>query len=140
MARPHQLHPHYGRVLRIALKAWARQFGRMRHRTVTILGLILAGTVSLLGRDDQAVFDNFCAACHGSDGRAKTPQGKKLKAKDLAVSQLTDTEIERQITEGTRVKKGNSVMPPMGKDMSAAEVAAATRIVKSFRVPARQVE
>ena len=101
-----------------------------------ILVLLFVGSLPLAAADDMAVFENRCAACHGTDGRARTPQGKKLKAKDLRESRLTEAEIERQIREGSRIKNGVSVMPAIGHDMSEAEIQAAIRVAKSFRSPA----
>jgi mono/diheme cytochrome c family protein len=86
--------------------------------------------------EDRAVFENNCSACHGNDGRAQTAQGRKMKAKDLRESRLTEAEIERQIREGSRTKTGVSVMPPIGRDMTDAQIQAAIRVVKSFRPPA----
>ena len=100
-------------------------------RTLPII--LLAWAVPLPAAEDAVVFDNHCAACHGSDGRARTPQGRKLRAKDLRESRLADAEIERQIREGSRIKTGVSVMPAVGKDLTDAEIQAAIRVVKSFR-------
>ena len=94
------------------------------------------GCLPLRAAEDAEVFENRCAACHGADGRARTPQGKKLKAKDLRESRLTDVEMVRQIREGSRVKVGVSVMPAVGQDMTEAEIQAAIRVVNSFRAPA----
>ncbi len=86
--------------------------------------------------EDAAVFENNCASCHGVDGRAQTAQGRKMKAKDLRGSRLSDADIERQIREGSRAKTGVSVMPAVGRDMTDAQIQAAIRVVKSFRPPA----
>lgn len=107
----------------------------MRGRPLTRLGLLLLVATPLMAGDDLAVFNQYCAACHGADGRAKTPQGKKMKAKDLKESRLTDAEIEHLIREGSRIKKGVSVMPAIGKDMTDAEIKATIRVVKNFRGP-----
>ena len=79
------------------------------------------------------VYIRRCAACHGRDGGAQTPQGRKLKARDLRASRLTDAEIERQIREGSKVKTGVAVMPPFAGELSDAEIQSAIRAVKSFR-------
>lgn len=107
----------------------------MRYRWILTLVALLPGTVPAPAADDAAVFDNRCAACHGSDGRAHTPQGRKIKAKDLRESRLTDAELELQIREGSRIKTGISVMPAFGHDMTDAEIQAAIRVVKAFRRP-----
>ncbi len=95
--------------------------------------VLLPWAVPLPAAEDAAVFEGHCAACHGTDGRARTPQGRKVKAKDLRESRLTEAEIERQIREGSRIKTGISVMPAFGHDLTDAEIQAAIRVVKSFR-------
>ena len=100
-----------------------------------ILAIMLPWTVPATAAEDAAVFENNCALCHGSDGRARTPQGRKVKAKDLRESRLTDAEIERQIREGSQIKTGVSVMPAFGRELTDAEILAAVRTVKSFRPP-----
>jgi mono/diheme cytochrome c family protein len=106
-----------------------------RFRWGAFVALTLAWAAPGRAMTDAEVFENYCAACHGVDGRAQTAQGRKMKAKDLRESQLTDAAIERQIREGSVVKKGISVMPAVGKDMSDAEIAAVIRAVKAFRPP-----
>ena len=101
-----------------------------------ILGLaLLGGPGALSATEDQVVFENHCASCHGNDGRGKTPQGRKIKARDLRESRLTDEEIERQIREGSRNKTGATVMPAFGRELKEAEIQAAVRVVKAFRAP-----
>ena len=86
--------------------------------------------------ETESVFESNCAACHGTDGSANTPQGRKVKTRDLRVSKLTDAEIGRQIREGSKNKSGASVMPAFGRDLTAAQIQEAIRTVKSFRPPA----
>ena len=98
--------------------------------------LVLAGcAVPARAGDGTAVFENNCASCHGSDGRAQTPQGRKMKAHDLRDCRLTDAEIERQIRAGSKTKKGPAVMPAFGHDLTDAEIQALILKVKSFRPP-----
>jgi mono/diheme cytochrome c family protein len=103
---------------------------------MTILGLLFGWAGLAPAAEDAAVFENRCASCHGDDGRAHTAQGRKMKAKDLRDSRLVDAEIERQIRGGSRTKNGVLKMPAVGKDMTDAEIAAAIRVVKAFRLPA----
>jgi mono/diheme cytochrome c family protein len=107
----------------------------MRYRWVLTV-VLLSWAIPSPAAEDATVFENNCASCHGRDGRARTPQGRKLKAKDLRESRLTDAEIERQIREGSRIKTGVSVMPAFGHDLTDAEIQVAIRVVKSFRPPA----
>lgn len=107
-------------------------------RLLTTFGLLLAGIVPSPAAEDAAGFENLCASCHGLDGRARTPQGRKMKARDLRESRLTDEEIVRQIREGSRNKTGVSVMPPVGRELTDAEIRELVRAVKAFRPPSGQ--
>lgn len=108
----------------------------MACRLIQILGLLMGCALASPAADDAAVYEAHCVACHGADGRARTPQGRKLKTKDLRVSRLSASEIERQIREGSRNKTGVSVMPAFGKQMTDEEIQAAVRVVLAFRADA----
>lgn len=81
------------------------------------------------------VYENYCAACHGLDGRGQTPQGRKVKARNLRDSRLTEAEIERQIRAGARNKSGVMVMPAFGKELKDGEIQAVITVVMAFRPP-----
>jgi mono/diheme cytochrome c family protein len=83
--------------------------------------------------DGPALFADNCVSCHGPDGRARTPAGRKVHAKDLTLSKLTDAEIERQIREGTKDSRGLATMPAFKDQLSDAEITALVPVVKSFR-------
>jgi mono/diheme cytochrome c family protein len=125
----------------LAAKACAQINGigpRMVYPRLTVLGLLLAWSVSLPAAEGAATYENLCTQCHGADGRARTPQGRKMKARDLRESRLTDAEIQRQIREGSRNKTGVSVMPPVGRELTEAEIQDLVRAVKAFRPAAGQ--
>jgi len=67
------------------------------------------------------------------DGKARTPAGKKLGAKDLSESKLADADIEKQILTGTKDQKGNERMPSFKAKLAPDEVAAVVAFVKTFR-------
>ena len=105
-------------------------------RSRSILGLtFLALTVTIYAASENEVFENNCAACHGTDGRARTPQGRKLKARDLKESRLTDDDLLRRIREGSRNPKGIWLMPAFAETLTEAEIQSAARTAKSFRPP-----
>jgi len=110
----------------------------MRHRRLVVLTLILPWAVLASKAENSLVFETNCTACHGADGSARTPQGRKLKAKDLRISKLADAEIDRQIRDGSKNKSGTTVMPAFGRELTDAQIQEAIRTVKSFRPPARQ--
>jgi len=99
--------------------------------------LALASVVPIFAVDGRALFENNCAACHGLDGRAKTPQGKKLKAHDLRESKYTDAEIEHQIREGKKNAAGVQVMPAFGQELKDEQIKAVIAYVKAFRSASR---
>lgn len=98
---------------------------------VIVLALLVAHRTA--GATPAANFENQCASCHGMDGKARTPQGKKARAKDLAESKLSDAEIERQIREGSPDQRKTTKMPAFAEKLSAEEISALVPLVKSFR-------
>ncbi len=56
-------------------------------RIAAALAVCLAVALAVPARaaeDAKALFAQKCAACHGPDGKGKTPMGQKLGAKDLS--------------------------------------------------------
>lgn len=98
---------------------------------LVILGFACSATSR--GADAAELFATHCASCHGLDGKARTPAGKKIGARDLSESKLTDAEIARQILEGVKDKKGTPRMPPFKEKVTSADVTALVTHVKTFR-------
>jgi mono/diheme cytochrome c family protein len=84
---------------------------------------IVAGYgVSLYAGEEHpsALFKQYCAKCHGEDGKANTPKGKQLMARDF-----TDAEFQASKTDAQLVKtvtEGGEDMPPFGKKLSKEEI------------------
>ena len=74
--------------------------------------------------DGKALFAKKCAACHGPDGKGKTPMGQKLGAKDLNGIKDSEADIVKDV-EG-----GKGKMPPV-KGMTKDEVQAVAKFVKN---------
>jgi mono/diheme cytochrome c family protein len=79
------------------------------------------------------LFRTHCGPCHGADGKARTPAGKKLGAKDLSASRLSDAEIQKQITTGTKNPNGTDRMPAFKDRLTSPEISALVDFVKTFR-------
>ena len=105
---------------------------RLPQRTAVLLA-VLALAAGARAADGPALFGDNCASCHGMDGHARTPAGKKVHAKDLTLSQLTDPEIEHQIREGKKDAQGRVAMPPFKDQLTADEIKALIPVVKAFR-------
>jgi mono/diheme cytochrome c family protein len=101
-------------------------------RTMLVV-LTLACSAALHAADGAEVFAQYCAPCHGLDGKARTPAGKKIGARDLSESKLADADIEKQILAGVKDPKGAERMPAFKDRLAAPEVAALVAFVKTFR-------
>jgi cytochrome c551/c552 len=98
-----------------------------------IIFLALAGCALVRAADGDAIFSNHCASCHGPDGKGRTPAGKKIGAKDLSESRVSDDAIAHQIAEGVKDKKGAERMPSFKSKLTPDEIAALVSFVKAFR-------
>src|SRR5258708_25057292 len=88
-----------------------------------IPALVLAGYASLAAAafTPSKLFVERCAKCHGEDGRAQTPKGQKMKARNFTDSEFqkgkTDAQLIDSVTNGTEKD-----MPPFGKVLSSDEI------------------
>jgi len=95
-----------------------------RHR---ILGLVAFALVAGYGvalyageEHPSALFKQYCAKCHGEDGKASTPKGKQLMARNF-----TDPEFQASKTDAQLIKtvtEGDEDMPPFGKKLSKEQI------------------
>src|SRR4051812_1536484 len=85
--------------------------GPMNASFFLLVGLVaLSSPITTSAANGEEVFATHCASCHGADGKARTPAGKKLRVKDLTQSKLADTDVEKQILSGTQDAKGSARM------------------------------
>ncbi len=89
----------------------------MRTLFSTMMALIFVmGTASAVRADGKDLYTKKCVGCHGKDGKADTPMGKKLSMKDLSSPAVqkaaTDAEWEKIILEGYKAPDGMVVMYP----------------------------
>ena len=84
--------------------------------------------------DGKALFDGKCAMCHGKDGKADGPMGKKFSIKDLTDAKynatLTDEALTKIVKEGV-TKDGKLVMKGFDQ-LSADEVKALVAHIRGF--------
>ena len=93
----------------------------MKKLLVAAALVVLAPAVQAAGPADA--FQAKCAACHGKDGKGQVPMAQKLGVKDLTVTKLSATEIDKVITNG----KGK--MTPFKGKLSDAEISALAKYV-----------
>jgi len=95
----------------------------------------LSAAISAPAREKEgpsALFVEYCAKCHGEDGRAQTPKGKQLRARDF-----TDPEFQSSKSDADLIKtvtKGGEDMPSFGKKLAAEQIESLVKQdVRGFR-------
>jgi len=97
---------------------------RSRLAAALIFGSIAAMGVALLAADKpehpSALFKQYCIKCHGEDGKANTPKGSQLMARDFTDSEFQASKTDAQLIE--TVTKGHEDMPPFGKKLTPEQI------------------
>lgn len=94
-----------------------RILGALAFMLVAGYGVVL---YAAQGGHPSDLFKQYCAKCHGEDGRAETPKGKKLMARNF-----TDGEFQAGKTDAQLVKtvtNGDEDMPPFGKKLTKEQI------------------
>jgi mono/diheme cytochrome c family protein len=112
----------------------------MRSRTRVlaslVFGAILGLGVALFGDETppthpSALFKEYCAKCHGDDGKGNTQRGKMLKAQDF-----TDAEWQADQNDADLIKavtEGDDDMPAFGKKLTPEEIESLVKVdVRGF--------
>ena len=84
------------------------------------IALFARETKAAVAAHPSATFVQYCAKCHGEDGKAMTPKGKQLMARDF-----TDAEWQSSKSDADLVKtvtKGGEDMPTFGKKLSQEQI------------------
>jgi mono/diheme cytochrome c family protein len=108
----------------------------MKIVAVLTLSLLVASAMSLKAADAKANWTKYCAQCHGADGTANTPMGKKLNAKNLTDPKVqaaySDEQATKSIKEGVK-ENGKVTMKAFGDKLSDDEVKALVAYVRSLK-------
>lgn len=72
-----------------------------------------------VGGDGKKIYNARCAICHGVDGRGNTPQGRKVKAKDLRTRAVQNQSNDLLMET---VMDGYGKMPGFEKKLSADQI------------------
>ena len=99
-----------------------------------VAGLLAAST--LVAADGAALWEERCAKCHGSDGRARTRLGRKLKIRSLAdpavQAEFTDAQAAMAIHDGVADNPGKVRMETI-KGLSDEQVQALIKYLRSLK-------
>jgi cytochrome c oxidase cbb3-type subunit 3 len=78
----------------------------------------------------SAVWEANCSVCHGDDGRGRTEEGLKKKARDLS-----DPKWQASVSDGrlaSSIKRGRDKMPPFGRKVSDEQVKALVAEIRAL--------
>lgn len=105
-------------------------------KSLLILSLTLALSLSSRVADAGANWNSNCMQCHGKTGKADTKMGMKVGAKDLTdpkvQASFTDEQAAKSIKEGMK-ENGKTVMKAFGDKLSDAEIKALVVYVRSLK-------
>jgi mono/diheme cytochrome c family protein len=102
-----------------------------------IISLLVASAMSLRAADAKANWVANCAQCHGADGSANTPMGKKIQPKTLTdpkvQAEFTDANAMQLIKEGAKDKQGKTTMKAFGGKLTNDEIKALVAYVRTLK-------
>jgi cytochrome c6 len=104
----------------------------MKTRFALLLSLSLATTAS--AENVTELWAAKCKSCHGSDGRAQTPTGKKESVVDMTQpawqQSQTDSDIREFISEGS---PRNKKMKPYKEKLTAEQIDSLVTYIRTFK-------
>src|SRR5262245_8696159 len=66
------------------------------------------------------LFMQYCAKCHGENGKAETTRGKNLKARNFTDAEWQSDESDADLVKS--VTEGKDDMPPFGKKLTPEQI------------------
>ncbi len=106
----------------------------MKTRLALLLSLSLATPASAAGETTAELWTQKCKSCHGPDGRAQTPMGKKESIVDLSQpawqKAQSDDDIREVITEGS---SRNKKMKPYKDKLTPEQIDSLVKYVRTFK-------
>jgi mono/diheme cytochrome c family protein len=87
-----------------------------------VLGVIGGLGVSLYATEEHPseLFKQYCAKCHGEEGKGDTPKGKEMKARNFTDAQWQSGESDAELIKS--VTEGHEDMPPFGKKLTKEQI------------------
>ena len=98
---------------------------------VTVLGACcIAGALRGEETGRSATWESYCTACHGTDGKSNTEEGKKRNARNLAdprwLASVSDSRLAGSI------RRGRDKMPAFGRKLSDEQIKALVAEIRAL--------
>lgn len=108
----------------------------MNSKLIASLAVSLAlGATAALAATAGENWENHCAKCHGTDGKAQTKLGTKMKLKDYSnpasLAKFSDADLAKATAEGVK-EGGKEKMKGFSDKLSADEITALVQHIRSF--------
>jgi len=107
-------------------------------KAVPLIGLLLCFgyATTCPAASGQEIWADQCAQCHGADGKAQTPMGKRRQIKNFADAKvqadMTDDAMFKAIKDGKKSGAGGTLMPPAEK-VTDDDIKALMLVVRGFK-------
>jgi mono/diheme cytochrome c family protein len=94
-------------------------------------------------RRGRALYEYYCALCHGKQGDADGFNATNLKTPPtrhtdpILMGTLSDAQVQRIIKEGGQAVGRSAQMPPWGGVLKSQEIADLTAFIRTLAVPAK---
>lgn len=95
---------------------------RARIASALVFSSLLLFGVTMYANEEHpsALFKQYCAVCHGEDGKGQTPKGKQLNARDLTDPEWQEKEDDEEIIQV--ITEGEMDMPAWGKKLTKEQI------------------
>lgn len=95
-----------------------------------LLVAVVGFSLGAYAADGAAIYKGKCAGCHGADGSASSPMGKKMGLRDLR-----SPEVQKQSDASLAdiIEKGKGKMPSFGDKLTKDDIAAVVKYVRSLK-------
>lgn len=78
----------------------------------------------------SVTFLQYCAFCHGEDGKGKTDEGKKTGARDLTIKKWHESVSDERLQQS--ITKGRDRMPSFAQKLKPEEIKALVAEVRAI--------
>jgi mono/diheme cytochrome c family protein len=113
---------------------------KMKNTTLLITSLlILFMTQAASASEPEAVFEFYCAQCHGLSGAGDGPNvtadfatDPRNFTKTAEMEKLSDADIKNVILDGGPALSKSALMPPWSKTLTGEEVDGLVQVLRGF--------